>query len=175
MKLPVSKIHLIPVIGIILVLGITGCYLAMGIFFPSYNLPQANVTTEGEHLVNNQKVIDTQFAIQEWNLSFARKSTIIRLTDEELKEFPDLEKSLQGVNNNSQGWQNGRRVIAGFDGNMSDYIRFYNMPCKNKTLDVCYPYPTLYEYHGQFFTIFSEMYGSHTLAGCERGNYNCSR
>ncbi|MHB8163196.1 MAG: hypothetical protein ACYDDV_02485 [Methanoregula sp.] len=119
-------------------------------------------------------MIDTNFEIYELNMNYPRWMTIIHLTYEELKDFPDLERVMHGVNTDPNVWQNDQRAVAWFDGNYSEYIIFHNAACKNKTLVECYPSSPLYEYHGQYYKIFYEKIGSHNVGGCERGNYNCT-
>jgi hypothetical protein len=173
MNLPISKSKLIAIISIFLVLGIAGSFLTYGILFPSKDvLPNTSVT--GDRLLQDKKVIDIHYVIEENNLSFVHNMIIIHLTSDELKEFPDLERAMHGENDNPVFQRYGTWVVSDFDGNMSDYLRFHNLPCKNKTLLECYPNPPLYEYHGQYYVIHAESIGSHTLAGCERGNYNCT-
>lgn len=107
-------------------------------------------------------------------MNYPRWMTIVHMTYDELKEFPDLERVMHGVNTDPNAWQNNNRVVALFDGNQSDYIRFQNAACKNKTFIECYPNRPIYEYHGQYYTVSFNEIGFHNLAGCERGNYNCT-
>jgi hypothetical protein len=174
MDLASSKPKLITIISILIVLGIAGSYLTYGIFFPGINQTSGNSSSKETSLMQDQKVIDTNFEIYELNMNYPRWMTIVHLTYDELKEFPDLESVMHGVNTDPNAWQNNQRMVAWFGGNYSDYIRFHNAACKNKTLAECYPSAPLYEYHGQYYDIFYDKIGSHNVGGCERGNYNCT-
>ena len=174
MKIPVLKQNKNAVLCILIILGIISCFMIYGIFFLSINQTSGNSSSNETSLVQDQKVIDTNFEIYELNKNYPRWMTIVHLTYDELKEFPDLEKVMHGVNNDPNAWQNDQRAVAWFDGNYSEYIRFHSAACKNKTLIECYPSSPLYEYHGQYYKIFYEKIGSHSLPGCEGGNYNCT-
>ena len=174
MKIPVSKLKTITVLCILIILGITGCFIAYGIFFPGINHTSGNSSSKETSLVQDQKVIDANFEIQEWNFNYPRWMVLVHLTNNEVKDFPDLEKAMHGVNPDPNAWQNDHRVAAWFDGNQSDFIRFHNAVWKNQTIAECYPCTPIYEYHGQYYTISFNEIGSHSLPGCERGNYNCT-
>ena len=176
MNLPTLNQKHIALITIILILGITGSILTYAIFFPSKNTG-SRVTAGGENIQSqNQKSIDTHYLVEEWNLSYVHNKTIVHTTYDDLKDFPDFERSMHGVINGSGTWGYGTRVIAWFDGNESDLYRFYHIACKNETRNLaeCFPNPPIFEYHGQYYMISPDRIGSHRLAGCERGNYNCT-
>ena len=176
MKIPASNLKLIVIFSIIVVLGIAGGFSLYGILFPAKDLPSVHSSSPGDHLVQGQKVIDTNFEIQEWNLSKVHKMnmTMILLNRDDFADFPEFERSMQGVNNDPAAWNYGSRVVTWFPGNESDLYRFYDAACKNKTRAECFPSSPVFEYHGQYYTIFSDRMGSHRLAGCEQGNYNCT-
>lgn len=174
MKIPVLKKKEIAVMCIFIILGIISCFITYGIFFAGINQTFENSSSKETSLVQDHKVIDTHFGIQEWNRNYPRWMTIVHVTYDEFKEFPDLERVMHGVNTDPNVWQNNNRVVAWFDGNYSDYIRFQNAACKNKTFIECYPNTPIYEYHEQYYTIFADEIGFHNLPGCERGNYNCT-
>jgi competence protein ComGC len=174
MKIPVLKQNKIVILCILIILGVISCFLTCGIFFPCINQTSENSSSDETSLVQHQKVIDTNFEIYELNENYPRWMTIVHLTYNELKEFPDLERVMHGVNTDPNVWQNNQRVVAWFDGNYSEYIGFHNAACKNKTLIECYPSSPLYEYNGQYYKIFYEKFRSHSLPGCEGGNYNCT-
>jgi hypothetical protein len=174
MKFSVLKQNKIAVLGILIIMGIISCFITYGIFFPGVNQPSGNSSSNETNQMQDQQVLDTNFEIYELNMNYPRWMTIVHLTYEELKEFPDLERVMHGVNTDPNVWQNDQRAVAWFAGNYSDYLRFHNAACKNKTLPKCYPSSPLYEYHGQYYDIFYEKIGSHSLPGCERGNYNCT-
>jgi len=159
--------HRRKLIGFACILIIVGTAIVLfvhGIGFPAKDIPE------------NQKIVNAHFEIQEWDFSSLRNRTIIPVTYDELKDFPDFERSMHDVINGSGTWAYGHRVVAWFDGNESDLYQFYHIACKNETRNLadCYPYPPVFEYHGQYYTISSNLMGYHRLAGCERGNYNCT-
>jgi hypothetical protein len=174
MKISILKQKEIAILGILIIVGTISCFITYGIFFPGIHQTSGNSSSGRANLVQDQKVIDTNFEIYEWNMNYPRWMTIVHVTYDELKDFPDLEKGMHGVNTDPTVWQNDRWAVAWFGGNYSDYIRFHNAACKNKTLVECYPSSPLYEYHGQYYKIFYEKIGSHNVGGCEKGNYNCT-
>jgi hypothetical protein len=163
--------------------GVTNLYLIpAGTFdvFPGtngsmdQNSPGTSIAA-GDHS-QDRKIIDSHFEVQEWDIGYVHTMTIVPVTYDELKDFPDFEQSMHGVINGSGTWVYGHRVVAWFDGNESDLYRFYHIACKNETRNLadCYPNPPIFEYHGQYYMISSDSFGYHRLAGCERGNYNCT-
>ncbi|MDD1685484.1 hypothetical protein [Methanoregula sp.] len=128
-------------ISIIVVLGIAGGFSLYGILFPAKDLPSVHSSSPGDHLVQGQKIIDTNFEIQEWNLSKVHKMnmTMILLNRDDFADFPEFARSMQGVNNDPAAWNYGSRVVTWFQGNESDLYRFYDAACKNKTRAECFP------------------------------------
>jgi len=149
MKILATKRKFIVIVCIFILLVIGGSVLFSEVLFPQKNLP------------NDHTIIDTQFEVQEWNLSYVHNKTLIRVTYDELKNFPDFERSMHGVISGPGTWWEGHRVVAWFNGNESDYILFHQIVCENKSLEDCYPNPGVYEYHGQYYMIFSDRIGSH--------------
>jgi len=166
----------IAVIIFFLVLGISAYLLTCNILLPSTNIGPGTIAGGEEHHSKNLKVIDSHYEVQEWDIRFVHNMTIVIITYDELKNFPDFERSMHGVINGTGTWSYGHRVVAWFDGNESDLYRLYHIACKNETRNLadCYPNPPIFEYHGQYYTISPDRIGSHRLAGCERGNYNCT-
>lgn len=174
MKIPVLKQKKIAVLCILIILGIFSCFIMYGIFFANINKTSGNFSSNETSLMQDQKVIDVTYEVYEWNMNYPRWMVLVHLTYDELKEFPDLERVMHGVNTDPNVWQNDRRVVAFFDGNQSDYLKFHNAVWKNQTIAECYPCTLIYEYHGQFYSITFNEIGYHNLPGCERGNYNCT-
>jgi hypothetical protein len=160
-----SRWILIGIACVLIIVGIAIVLSVHGTDFPAKPLPE-------EH-----KIVNAHFEIQEWDFSSLRHRTIVHVTYDQLKDFPEFERSMHGVINGSGTWSYGNRVVAWFDGNESDLYLFYHIACRNETRNLadCYPNPPVFEYHGQYYTISSDLMGSHRLAGCERGNYNCTR
>ena len=175
MKMPVLKPYPIIIISILILLGIAGRGLIYGIPFPSNENNLTNTSGTGNPPLSLHNEIGVHFEIYEWNLSIAKNRTIIHVTDEELKGVPDIMKSMQELNSNSEVWDHGQRFVKEFDGNFSDLDRFNLAVCKNRTLDICYANPPLFEYQGRYYYVSSDYIGAyHRLAGCERGNYYCT-
>ena len=174
MKIPVLKKNKIAVLCILIILGIISCFMTYGIFFPSINQTSGNSSSNETSIVRDQKVTDVLYEIQEWNTNYPQWMVLVHLTYDDLSEFPDLEKAMNGVDTNPHAWQNNRRVAAWFDGNESDFLRFHDTLCKNKTPAECFPNTPIYEYHGKYYTISYNEIGYHNLPGCERGNNNCT-
>jgi hypothetical protein len=158
MKIPLSKLKFITIISMLVILGIGGSYLIFGFLFQSVEWPAGNLTRGGDQSLTGEKLNDIQCVVQEWNLSFVHNRTIVHVTYDELKEFPDFESAMQGVNNDPGAWSYGTRVVKWFDGNDSEYIRFHHTVCKNKTMAECFPNPPIFEYHGQYYSISFDRY-----------------
>lgn len=123
-----------------------------------------NATLAGDNLLQEQKKIDSHFSVEEWNLSSKQSSplkiTVIHVTDDELKEFSEFERSIHGADKNPAIGDTGKRSVASFEGNQSDYIRFIDAVCKNKTRAECYPNMPVFEYHGRYYFILWFVYDS---------------
>ena len=174
MKIPHVNLKRIVFLSFLIILGIISCYLAYGILFAGNHQPSDNSSSERAGILQDRKVNDTNFEVYEWNTNYPRWRVLVPLTYNELKEFPELEKSLHGVNTDPGVWYNDRRRVAEFAGNYSEYLRFHDAVVKNQTSAGCYPCSLIYEYHGQYYTLFYDKIGSHNVGGCERGNYNCT-
>jgi len=149
-------------ISTLVLFGIIGSYFITGILFQSGEQIKGNLSQDGDQSLTGGKLIDMQFEVQEWNLSLMHNHaiTIVHVTYDELKEFPDFERALNESNTNATAWSYGTRVVKWFDGNDSEYIRFHHSTCKNKTLVECYPNPAIYEYHGQYYSLSFDRYRS---------------
>jgi len=117
-----------------------------------------NATLSGDHERMDTKMMDANFVINEWNISspmsHQRNITIIRITDDDFKGIPELERVMHKVKNNPPGWGSGWSLsITGFGGNQSDYYRFMNSVCENKTRLECYADLPAFEYYGRHYFI----------------------
>ena len=161
-------------IFIILVILLTGAgertvsniyFIPAGTFSP---VPDVNTSLEkgttgnaieaGYLQLKNQKLIDTEYYVYAGNLSSrqvrGRNVTILPITNDDLKEFPELERSIHSAENNPAAWDTGElRDVAVFKGNMSDFSPFINSVCKNRTRQECYADMAAFEYHGQYYFI----------------------
>jgi len=174
MKIPSMDTIKNVVICILIILGIISCLIIFEFVFPNIRPHSGNCSSNEMSIVRDQKVTDVHYEIQEWNTNYPQWMVLVHLTYDDLSEFPDLEKAMNGVDTNPHAWQNNHRVAAWFDGNESDFLRFHDALCKNKTPAECFPNTPIYEYHGQYYTISYNEIGYHNLPGCERGNYNCT-
>jgi len=164
MEIPFSRLKIIAIICMFVIVGIVGSYFMYPIMFPSNDIFLGKNKFVTDRLPDNPKLIDVHYEIQEWDLSLVHNHnrTIIHVTHDELKEFPDFERALIESTTNVRAWSYGTRVVKWFDGNDSEYIRFHIVACKNQTLFECYPNPPVYEYNGQYYTISADTIGSHT-------------
>lgn len=159
MNLPLSELKIFILISIFVIPGIAGIFFTFETLSSSKEIPSA-YGTYGENLSQqNPKIIDTEYEIQEWNLSFVHNMTIVHVTYDEIKDFPDIEQSMHDENNHPRPWNYGHRVMRSFEGNMSDSYRFNIAVCKGKTPFECFsPNPPIFEYHGQYYTISTDMF-----------------
>ncbi|MFA4876114.1 MAG: hypothetical protein WC586_01765 [Methanoregula sp.] len=174
MKPVVSKQKIITIIIFSMILGIAGGILINVIVFPPIDTFSRILPGGDERHSHDNKITDISLEVEEYNISIVHNMTIIPVTYDELSVFPDLEKAMHGVTNDPVTWRYGHRVVKWFTGNESDLHGFFLAVCKNKTWDECYPNSPLFEYHGQYYSIFYDRIGSHSVGGCERGNYNCT-
>jgi hypothetical protein len=174
MRIPLSKLKFITIISMLVILGIAAGSLTCIMISASKDPLTQFIPGLNEQPVSEKKIIDINIEVDEYNLSFVHNRTLVFVTYDEVSVYPDLERAMLGVTNDPVAWKYGR-VVKWFEGNESDIHRFYLAACGNRTWDECYPNPPLFEYHGQYYMIFYDRIGSHTVAGCERGNYNCTR
>ncbi|MFA5268692.1 MAG: hypothetical protein WC379_12050 [Methanoregula sp.] len=105
-----------------------------------------------------QKLMDANLVIDEWNVSSPKRPqrniTIIHVTDEDFKGYPELEKAMYDKKNSPPGEGSGWSLsVTGFGANQSDYDRFMNLVCRNKTRLECYADIPAFEYYGRYYFI----------------------
>src|SRR5208337_1240982 len=125
---------------IILIFIISCAAVIIGIlcnyFFAGTILRSINLLEKGSTIENNTPaaplLIDTNFEIQEANLSLVHNRTIVHVTYDELQVVPDLEKYMHGINNDPKAWVEGWRLVKDFDGNRSQYDTLVSEVCRGK-------------------------------------------
>lgn len=147
MKLPREKFTLILIV----------CAVAIAIFcvfffsdaiFHSLNYENNSLTSP--------LFLDSEFEIQEVNVSEGTDQTIIPVSSDEIRTITGLEEALQGADNNLKPWVRGRKLIKDFEGNGTQYEMFVNKVCTGKTLTECFGYNgVLFEYHGHYYDIMT--------------------
>ncbi|MFA5268691.1 MAG: hypothetical protein WC379_12045 [Methanoregula sp.] len=163
-------------IGILIVLLIlltgTGERTVSNIFFipagtfnpvPGGNASAEKGTTDKAHEADaiqslEQKIMDAELSIDEWNVSSPKKPqrniTILHVTDEDFKGYPELAKAMHDRKNSPPGEGSGWSLSStGFGANQSDYDRFMNLVCRNKTRFECYADLPVFEYYGRYYYI----------------------
>lgn len=138
---------LIVILVVVIILGIIGGLILSGRAVPPRGMKQ--------EIKDNQTHLSF-CGVQEFNLSLAKNMTIIHLTDTELNAFPELRKVLEDAESHPSEVVNMPRAIKNFDAEMSQYYRFANVVCMNKTFAECFPHPPLYEYHGRYYSLFCD-------------------
>jgi hypothetical protein len=144
------------------------CFLPAGTFSLS---PQGNASPEtgpedeispGVTLQpQGQKINDSEVCIDEWNRSapaahyYSRNITIIPVTDEDFRSFPELQRVMREVKDkppaNSSEWA---KSVSYFNANQSDYYGWLlDSICRNKTRIECYADGPAFEYHGRYYFI----------------------
>ncbi|MFA5268690.1 MAG: hypothetical protein WC379_12040 [Methanoregula sp.] len=122
-----------------------------------------NAIEAGDLRGEDQKLIDTEYYVYAGNLSSrqvrGRNLTILHIADNDLKKFPELERSIHSAEYYPAARDTGElRDVAVFKGNMSDYTPFINSVCKNRTRSECYADMAAFEYHGQYYFISEIIY-----------------
>jgi hypothetical protein len=108
-----------------------------------------------------QKINDSEVCIDEWNRSapaahyYSRNITIIPVTDEDFRSFPELQRVMREVKDkppaNSSEWA---KSVSYFNANQSDYYGWLlDSICRNKTRIDCYADGPAFEYHGRYYFI----------------------
>jgi hypothetical protein len=147
MKLPAEKTAMILII----------CRAAIAIFcvFFFYDAIFHSLNYENNSLTS-PLFLDSEFEIQEVNVSQGTDQTIIHVTSDEIRTITGLEEALQGTDNNSKPWVRGRKLITDFEGNGTQYETFVSKVCTGKTLTECFGYNgVLFEYQGHYYDIMT--------------------
>jgi len=108
-----------------------------------------------------RKINDSEVCIDEWNRSapaahyYSRNITIIPVTDEDFRSFPELQRVMLEVKDkppaNSSEWA---KSVSYFNANQSDYYGWLlDYICRSKTRIECYVDGPAFEYHGRYYFI----------------------
>ncbi len=79
-------------------------------------------------------VIDASFSISEANISIIDYKPIAHVTFEDLKKYPELERSMHSDINSSHAWFGGTRLVNIFEGNVSRFYAVVDEICEGKSL-----------------------------------------
>lgn len=140
------------IICVAVILGIICSYFLSGIVVQLVNT-SGQITTIENHTLVVPLINDTSFEVKEANLSVVLNwPTNVSVTYDDLKMFPELEQSMQGVNNDPNVWFIGWRLVKDFDGNRSQYVAVLKEICKGKSSNECNS-GSLFEYHGQYYLV----------------------
>ncbi len=102
-------------------------------------------------------VIDAAFSISEANISIIDYKPIAHVTFEDLKKYPELERSMHSNVNSTRQWHSGTRLVNIFEGNISRFYAVVDEICEGKSLAEC-NYGMLFEYHGDYYLVSLQEY-----------------
>jgi len=123
--------------------------------------PEDKISPEVTLQPQGRKINDSEVCIDEWNRSapaahyYSRNITIIPVTDEDFRSFPELQRVMLEVKDkppsNSSEWA---KSVSYFNANQSDYYEWLlDSICRNKTRIECYVDGPAFEYHGRYYFI----------------------
>jgi hypothetical protein len=103
---------------------------------------------------------DAWCEIQEFNLTVVHNQTIVPVTEEDLKQFPEFGIYLMDINNSPPTGNTGTRVVKVIDCNSSRAIQFLTLYRKYEE----FPDQPVLEYRGHFYEMGFEYLESHSTA-----------
>jgi hypothetical protein len=103
---------------------------------------------------------DAWCEIQEFNLTVVHNQTIVPVTEEDLKPFPEFGIYLMDLNNSPPTGNTGTRVFKVIDCNSSRAIQFLTLYRKYEE----FPDQPVLEYRGRFYEMGFEYLESHSTA-----------
>lgn len=152
MKLPKEKTTMILIICAAAI-AIFCVFFFSGTVIPSLNLSVNSSTNE----INNQITplfLDSDYDIEEANVSQITGRTIIHVTPDEIRTITGFEEAVQETANDPTAWVEGWRSVKSFEGNGTQYDTFVSKVCSGKTLTECFGYnEVLFEYQGHYYGI----------------------
>jgi hypothetical protein len=160
------------VTGILIIVIVAAGCTTNGGNFPSVQLQQTN--TGGTQPPDQIPVeLDAYCEIQEFNSTRVHDYTIVPLTKEDLKPYPEFAQYFENGENNTQAWRNdGTRSVAYFDCNESAATRFYKLSRKYEE----FPNQPVFEFKDHYYEVFFNSYIWHsttaepTIAANASGN-----
>lgn len=91
-------------------------------------------------------------------------ATIVHLSSDDLKSFPEFQKRMTDQNKLSEKWRDGHRFIGDFKDFQHQFSDFQNLTCKYSPDPICDPRKSsqVYEYNNRYFTVgcFPDFGGS---------------
>jgi hypothetical protein len=82
-------------------------------------------------------------------------ATIVHLSSDDLKPFPEYQKRMADENKLSEKWLDGHRMISNFRDYQRQFSDFRNLTCKYNPNPKCNPWKSsqVYEYNGRDFLV----------------------
>lgn len=145
--------------------------VVISIFYILVIQPEEFQQTSSEHPQQSpvsaaiQQTCNDYCFIQEVHPDFIQNETIVHLTDNDLKGFPEYEKGIKSSVNSPLDWYNGRRGVYDFIDSQCQFSQFCNLSCKGSSDPQCDPResPVVYEYDGRYYAVgcFPDFGGAH--------------
>ncbi len=153
-----NRIFALFILGVVGILLVAGCTLNGGTsatLHPAQTNPVGTLTRDQVRAEN-----DANCEIQEFNRTIVRNYTIVPLTEEDLKPYPEFGQYFESTENVTPVWGNdGTRLVVDFDCNESVAIRFYSLSRKYEE----FPNQPVFEYHGRYYNVYFNSYIWHSL------------
>ena len=102
-------------------------------------------------------VIDAEFSISEANISIIDFKPVAHVSYEDLKKYPELERSMHSDINSTRPWHSGTRLVNIFKGNLSRFYAVVDDICEGRPLAEC-NCGMLFEYHGDYYLVSFQEY-----------------
>jgi hypothetical protein len=146
------------IVGIlILFLLAAGCTMNGGT--PLSTHPGQITASETSSQNQTSSELDSYCEIQEFNRTIIYDYTIVPLTEEDLKPYPEFGQNFESGNYNTQAWRNdGTRPVAYFDCNESAATQFYSLSRKYEE----FPNQPIFEYNGHYYKVSFNSYIWHS-------------
>lgn len=156
MKEPINDPAIFAVIVTAVLAGILFCWFNFGGFIqPAVFIEQGSATKE--HDFSSPPIIDAAFSISEADIRIVDYMPVAQVTYEDLKEYPELERSMHSDIHSSQSWHGGTRLVTIFEGNISQFYAVVDEICGGRPLAEC-NYGMLFEYHGEYYIVSFQEY-----------------
>ena len=139
-----------------IVLGILFCFFYFGGFIQPAGRMENGVIIKNTS-TQAPFVIDAAFSISEANISIIDYKPVTHVTFEDLKKYPELERSMHSNVNSTRQWKSGTRLVNIFEGNLSRFYAVVDEICEGKSLAQC-NCGMLFEYHGDYYLVSFQEY-----------------
>lgn len=154
---PNKRIFALFIGGIIGILLVAGCTMNGGNPL-SVQSGQTNAGgTQSQNQTSSEQ--DAYCEIQEFNRTIIQDYTLISLTKEDLKPYPEFDQYFESAKNDTEVWRNDEtRSVAYFDCNESEAIQFYSLSRKYEE----FPNQPIFEYNGHYYKVSFNSYIWHS-------------